>query len=256
LPSALYRIFFGFFEDHNVSLWLLKQSVRAVAGHPGYEEVLFLVDGRGSNGKGAWLAIMKAVLGIDNGYYGTLEYEKHLIGLGMSAKNVNNPGIAELAGKRFVAVNESPESCAVTLIKRLASGGDDPILATAKYKDPAVFQPQCLLAFCTNKSPDFPPKDGGFKSRCSYVNMPFEWVENPTGPGQRGIDINVKEQIARTIQSVFLFWAVHLTPGLLRPKARAIMPAPAKVQEDNADQFAAASFGSVVEHRRSWARTL
>ena len=233
--STLYRIIYGLFEDHNVALWLLRQSVRAVAGLPGYEEVLFLVDRRGSNGKGTWLAIIKAVLGIENGYYATLEYEKHFVGSGMAQKNINNPDIAALAGKRFVAVNESPESSAtgalnVTLIKRLACGGDDPLTATAKYKDPTAFQPQCLLAFCANNDPEFPARDGGFKSRVSYVNMPFEWVADPQTAGQRKIDVSIKERVVRSIQPEFLFWAVHLAPGLLRHKARVILPRPAKVQ--------------------------
>jgi hypothetical protein len=244
--SPLYRMFYSLFEDHSTAFWLLRQGVRAAAGLAGYEEVLFLVDSRGSNGKGTWLAVMKALLGVDNGYYATLEYEKHFMGNGMAQKCINNPDIAALAGKRFVAVNESPESAGggqlnTTLVKRLACGSDDPIVANAKYKDPAAFQPQCLLAFCTNHEPEFPVKDGGFRSRVGYVNMPFEWVQEPTEAGQRKIDTDIKERVARTVQPEFLFWARHLVPGLMRPKARVITPRPAKVQEDVAVQFAASA---------------
>ena len=244
--SPLYSIFYSLFEDHSTAFWLLRQSVRAVAGLAGYEEVLFLVDSRGSNGKGTWLAVLKAVLGVDNGYYATLEYEKHFVGNGMAQKCINNPDIAALAGKRFVAVNESPESAGggqlnTTLVKRLASGSDDPIVANAKYKDPGAFQPQCLLAFCTNHEPEFPVKDGGFRSRVGYVNMPFEWVQEPTEEGQRKIDPAVKEHLAKMVQPEFLFWARHLVPGLVRAKARIITPRPDKVQEDVAVQFTASA---------------
>jgi len=246
--STLYRIFYCLFEDHSTALWLLRQSVRAAAGLAGYEEVLFLVDRRGSNGKGTWLAALKAVLGVDNGYYATLDYDKHFVGSGIARQNINSPDFAALPGKRFVAVNETPEGTDgavlnTTLIKRLASW-DEPFSAMAKYKDPASFQPQCLLAFCTNSEPIFPTKDGGFRSRVSYANMPFEWVETPSGPGQRQIDIAVKERLVKTIQAEFLFWARHLVPGLLRPKARVITPRPAKVQEDVAVQFAASAAGA------------
>ena len=166
--STLYRIFYCLFEDHSMALWLLRQSVRAAAGLAGYEEVLFLVDSRSSNGKGTWLAVMKAVLGAeaDNGYYATLDYEKHFVGNGMAQKCINSPDMAALNGKRFTAVNESPESTGegklnTTIIKKIASW-DEPFSAMAKYKDPTSFFPQCLLAFCTNSQPIFPARDGGF----------------------------------------------------------------------------------------------
>ena len=83
----------------------------------------------------------------------------HFVGSGMAKQSINNPEIAALAGKRFVAVHESPENTMcqqlnTTLIKRLASGGDDPISAMAKYKDPTAFLPQCRVSFCTNSEPE------------------------------------------------------------------------------------------------------
>lgn len=143
--SPLYVVLYGLFDDHSVALWLLRQCTRAAAGLSGYAEILWCADARGSNGKGAVLALMKAVLGAENGYYGTLEYERHVVGAGMTKQSVNNPDIAALAGKRFVAVNESPDSTMgpqplnTTLIKRLASGGDDPISAMANTRTPVHF---------------------------------------------------------------------------------------------------------------------
>ena len=228
--STLYRIVYGLFEDHSVALWMMRQFVRAAAGLGGYEEILFMVDPRGTNGKGTLLNILKAILGATSGsgYYGSLEYAKHFLGTGAARMNINNPDIAALSGKRAVAVNESPHEGGAsgsshvfntTLCKSLASG-DEPILASAKYKDPMSFQPQCLLLFCTNSNPEFPANDGGFKSRVSWVNMPFEWVADPTQPGQRRIDVSIKEQVVKTLQPEFLFWAKLLAPGLLRPKCR------------------------------------
>ncbi len=86
--SPLYRFFYSLYEDHSMAFWHLRQSVRAVAGLPGFEELLFLVDSRGSNGKSTWLQLLKAILGVEGGYFATLDYEKHFIGSGMSQKNV------------------------------------------------------------------------------------------------------------------------------------------------------------------------
>ena len=246
--SPLYRFFYSLYEDHSMAFWHLRQSVRAVAGLSGFEELLFLVDSRGSNGKSTWLQLLKAILGVEGGYFATLDYEKHFIGSGMAQKNVNNPDIAALVGARIVSVNESPESSKggdrkfnTTLAKKIGSSGDDPINASAKYKDPASFQPQCTLVFCTNNEPEFPPNDGGFRSRVSYVNMPFQWVQNPKGPGERQIDPEMKERLVKTMRFEFLFWARHLVPGLVHPKGRIVTPRPAKVQEDVAVQFAASA---------------
>ena len=98
--STLYRVLYQLFEDHSMGFWLLRQSVRAVAGLGGFEELLFLVDPRGANGKGTWLALLKTVLGTStNGYYGTLEYAKHFVGYGLSRTGVNNPDIAARRGR-------------------------------------------------------------------------------------------------------------------------------------------------------------
>jgi hypothetical protein len=205
------------------------------------------------------LALLKTLLGESaGGYYGSLEYAKHFIGTGASRMSANSPDIAALVGKRLVAVNETPTESGgpggvfnTTLAKSLASG-DEPLSATAKYKDPMSFRPQCRLIFCTNSNPEFPANDGGFKSRVSYVNMPFEWVAAPTEPGQRQIDPQVKENLVKTLHGEFWFWACQLSPGLLKPKGRLITPQPEKVLADKSVQFAAglaASAGATASPR-------
>lgn len=226
---------YGLFEDHSVALWMLRHFVCAAAGLGGYEGMLFMVDPRGTNG----------------GYYASLEYAKHFMGTGASKSNINNPNIAALVGRRVVAVNETPSeghggssgTFNTTLAKSLASG-DEPLSAMAKYKDPMSYKPQCLLVFCTNCNPEVPGNDGGFKSRVSYVTMPFEWVAQPTEPGQRRIDVSIKERVVKTLQPEFFFWARLLAPGLLNPKGRLITPQPIKVLEDKEVQFTAGITGA------------
>ena len=144
--SRLYQVIYQLFEDDDVAMWLLRQSARAVAALPGFEEFIFMTDSRGSNGKGTWTALMKAALGVKNGYYGTLTFEKHFLGTGVAKAGGNDPDLAGCEGKRFVVVNEGPDmedskqKLNVSLIKRLTCGSDDPINATAKYKDPSFWQ--------------------------------------------------------------------------------------------------------------------
>jgi hypothetical protein len=244
--SPMYRIIFQLFEDHGMADWIIMLFVLGVMGTADLEELLFLADARGTNGKGTLLALLKAVLGaLSDGYYATLEYAKHFVGNGVSRMNINNPDIAALAGKRVVAVNETPDGgdaaaggCFNAALAKSLASGDEPLVASAKYKDPSTFYPQCLLIFCTNAPPVFPAKDGGLKSRISFVNMPFEWVPNPTEPGQRKIDVNIKNTVIKTLPPEFLFWARHLAPGL-KPKGRLVSPRPHKVTSDTETQFLA-----------------
>ena len=273
--SKVYNFFYCLFEDHSMATFFMRVLTCACGGLSMYEFMLFLVDPRGTNGKGTILALLKALLGdMAGGYYGQLDYTKHFVNSGVSRACLNSPDIAALVGKRVVAVNESPAEGATggvfntTLAKSLSSG-DEPLPAMAKYKDPMTFKPQCKLIFCTNTHPEFPPNDGGFKSRVSYVNMPFEWVQNPTEPGQRKMDPSVKEHLVKTMQGEFWFWACQLTPGLMNPKSRLVTPQPEKVLNDSNIQFMAGSLGTaepklspneigelfVKDHLVSWNRS-
>ena len=248
--SKQYNFFYGLFEDHSMATWITRVLICVCGGLSMYEFMLFMVDPRGTNGKGTILALLKALLGdMAGGYYGQLDYTKHFVNSGVSRACLNSPDIAALVGKRAVAVNESPAEGAsggvfnTTLAKSLSSG-DEPMPAMAKYKDPMTFKPQCRLIFCTNTHPEFPPNDGGFKSRVSYVNMPFEWVQNPTESGQRKMDPSVKEHLVKTMQGEFWFWACQLTPGMMNPRSRLVTPQPEKVLNDSQIQFMAGSLGT------------
>ena len=254
--SKLYGLFYGLTEDHNLALWLLKQCARAIAGVPGVEEVLWMSDSRGSNGKGCVLALLKHALGIKNGYYGTLTYEKHFLGTGQ-ARWGNDPDLAACEGKRVIVVNEGPDlkdsrqPLNVALIKRLTCGSDDPISSTAKYKDPSFWQPQCLLAFATNFTPSFPTEDGGVKSRLSYVYMPFSFVQNPKPDSmERKLDTSIKTDLVPKLVPELMYWAVFLVQGIMMQRSsRVLLPRPPKVVEDSDIHFLSAPSSLEAQRR-------
>ena len=150
-------------------MWMICQTTRACGALPKFEEFLWLSATTGNNGKGAWIALLMGILGAQaDDYYGKLDFETHFVGGDMAGKNVNNPDVAALEGKRFVSVNEAVPSDSkkplnVNLIKQLASL-DEPLNAMAKHKDPSMWTPQMLLAFFANKSPVFKESDGGIIS--------------------------------------------------------------------------------------------
>jgi hypothetical protein len=224
-----------------MALWLLKQMTRAAAAIP-FEEVLYMSNSAGQNGKGCFIKLMMCLLGSGgDGYFHTLEFSKHFLG---RSKSGNNPEIAELPGKRFVAVNETSEiteskEMNVELVKQLAVGGDNPVTAMAKYRDPSLFSPQLLLAFFAQDPPVLPKRDGGLRSRLSYLFMPFVFVKNPRpGTNERKLDTEVKERIGELVPEL-LFWIPLLTQGLVETvkKSRVIVPRPPKVVDDTDAQY-------------------
>ena len=212
--SPLYWFFYGLFENHDLAMWLLRQSVRTFAGMS-FEEFLFMSNSSGSNGKGTWINFLNKLLNCKpDGYFRTLEFSKHFIG---TTKSGNNPEVSECEGARACVVNESPADVGtasrtlnVELIKQLACGGDNPMTAMGKYKDPNYFVPQLLLAFFAQDAPIF-QNDGGLRSRLSYLFMPFEFVNDPKpGTNQRKLDTSVKTNVDRLVTE-FIFWAPRLT---------------------------------------------
>ncbi len=201
-----------------------------------------MTNSAGQNGKGMWIRLMMKLLGArSDNYFHTLEFSKHFVG---KCKAGNNPEIAECEGKRFVAVNETSEvsdarELNVELIKQLAVGGDNPVTAMGKYRDPTLFNPQMLLAFFAQDPPVFPKRDGGLRSRLSYLFMPFVFVKNPRpDTNERKLDTSIKENIGDIVCEL-VYWIPLLTKGLAKmvKHSRVILPRPHKVVEDTDAQY-------------------
>ena len=123
------------------------------------------------------------------------------------------------------------------LIKKLAVGGDDPMVAMGKYKDPTLFQPQMLLAFFAQAPPQFPQRDGGLRSRLSYLFMPLEFVAAPEpGTNQRALDTSIKLKVNELIPELLL-WLPLLVQGLMASRSRVVLPRPEKVCDDTDYQY-------------------
>ena len=222
----------------------MKQTARAAAAIP-FEEFIYMTNSDGQNGKGMWIKLMLKLLGqrSDN-YFHTLEFSKHFLG---KSKAGNNPEVAECEGKRFVAVNETSEvadskELNVELLKQLAVGGDNPVTAMGKYRDPTLYNPQMLLAFFAQDPPVFPKKDGGLRSRLAYLFMPLVFVKNPRpNSNERKLDTSIKENIGDIVCEL-IYWIPLLTQGLARmvKHSRVILPRPPKVVDDTDAQYISA----------------
>ena len=75
--SGVLEFFWGLFEDWDMAVWLLRQSVRALAAAPTLEEFTWMSNVSGSNGKGTWIALMKAAIG-QRGFFYTLDFSEFM----------------------------------------------------------------------------------------------------------------------------------------------------------------------------------
>jgi hypothetical protein len=104
--SPLYQFVYGLFENDDLAVWLIMQTIRALGGLA-FEEFLYMSNSKGQNGKGTWIALLMKLLGTTPAnYVQTLEFSNHFIG---TAKAGNNPEIAECEGKRVICVNETSD---------------------------------------------------------------------------------------------------------------------------------------------------
>ena len=102
--SPWYQFVYGLFENDDLAVWLIKQTVRALGGLA-FEEFLYMSNSKGQNGKGTWIALLMKLLGTGpSNYFQSLEFSKHFIG---TAKAGNNQEVAECEGKRVICVNET-----------------------------------------------------------------------------------------------------------------------------------------------------
>jgi putative DNA primase/helicase len=207
------------------------------------EEVLFILFGRGRNGKGTFLRVLLALFG-DLGL--TTEFST-LIADRNGSKGPRND-IAAMAGRRFVSAQESREGAQFdeSLIKALTGG--DLITARFLHKEFFTFRPTWKIWIATNHRPEIRGSDTGIWSRPKLIpfDVSFEGRE----------DRGLKEALLDPRElSGILNWAIegcqcYLKDGLLYPQEVTEATAQYKADSDFIARFVeeccVVGFGSVA----------
>ena len=129
------------------------------------EQVLFFLHGRGSNGKGAFIRTIEAMLG---DYARTADFSAFLEQRGERIPEA----LADLTGARFVPASEPPRD------RRFAEGmvknvtGQDTLSARFLRKDRFTFRPRFKLWLSANEKPPIHGTDEGIWRRILLI--PFE----------------------------------------------------------------------------------
>ncbi|MGG4498445.1 DNA primase family protein [Brevibacillus reuszeri] len=176
------------------------------------EQVLFLLNGTGRNGKSTLLTTVQDLLG---------DYAQQTPSDTLMSKNkagINND-IARLNGIRFVSASEKDEGKRLDepLIKQLTGG--DKITARFLFREYFEFTPQFKLFLATNHLPNIRGSDEGIWRRIRLI--PFQ-VRIPNNE----IDTKLGEKLRYELSGILL-WAIQ---GCLKWQAVGLHP-PKMVQE-------------------------
>lgn len=159
--------------------------------------------GVGRNGKSAFVQLMGKALG---DYKATVPVT--LITQKRTSIGSCSPEIAQLVGVRYAVMQEPSLGDKINegIMKELTGG--DPLQARALYQSPVTFQPQFLLACCTNNNFEILSTDDGTWRRMRIVDFLSLFCENPVEgdpvkPYQFKVDKNVEAKF-EAWKSVFM----------------------------------------------------
>ena len=166
--------------------------------------------GRGRNGKGTLLEIVKYILGP---YAFKAEAEMLLDQKSAKAPNAHNSGILALQGKRIVWTSEVDEGRRFNAAKVKELVGGDTLSGRAAYgRDHKEFRPSHLLLLLTNTKPTANSADYALWQRIHLIEFGISFVENPTGTTEKPADLKLAEKLKAEGPGV-LAWMVR---GCLR----------------------------------------
>ena len=172
--------------------YVLKTLALCLHGRKKYEK-FFVWTGSGGNGKGMIAEIVKRVLG---DYFHTVPHQ--VITKSQDKKDATCPPLAKAKGKRCVMASEpeANDKLQVGAIKEW-TGGDE-VSARDLYRSTVTFVPQFVLYLQTNTIPRLNRPDGGIERRLEVVEFPNKFVEMPTEPHHKKINIDLKDKIVKS----------------------------------------------------------
>ena len=173
------------------------------------EQVMFILNGNGRNGKSVFLDTIQPIFGF---YAKTMNVSSLMVKYGQSA----NSDIARLEGTRFVVSSEANEGARLDegLVKQLTGG--DRVVARKLYGQEFEFEPKFKIWMATNHKPLIRGTDDGIWRR--LVLIPF----NHQVPLEK-VDKSLKDKLLAESMGI-LKWAVDgcliwQSEGLTLPKS-------------------------------------
>lgn len=198
--------------------YLLKFLASCLSGQI-REEIILVCSGKTRNGKTKLKDLIALTLGpYFHSYAATLLTSKR------PAPNVATPEIMELRGKRLVIGSEPPADEKINdEVLKLLTGQE--VLTGRKLNQGLVeFEPTHKIALLCNTIPQFMnPGDQAIWKRLKVLKFPTTFVDEPTKPDEKKIDIGLKEKLKFWKQDLMLllieYYYIYLDKGLKDTKS-------------------------------------
>lgn len=182
-------------NDKELAKFLRLAVGYTLYGH-GKEQVFFILDGAGSNGKGVFLRVLYLVLG----EFAVMLPPQLITSAFSSGANSSSPALMAIQGVRLGIVTETPakKGFDTAFIKQIS--GSDPISARANYGAQTTIKPECKLWLSTNNMPEIRANDDAMWRR--IVPIPFK-AHFPKDKRDNDLETKLKEEL-----SGILNWAL------------------------------------------------
>ncbi len=199
-----------FDRDRDLIAFVQKAVGYTLTGDTG-EQVLFLLHGRGANGKTTFLELVRAMLG-DYAQQAPAE----MLMQQSRARGGATPDLARLPGARFVGAVETGEGRRIDepLVKQLTGG--DLITARPLYKNPFEFRPTHKLWLATNHLPQIAGTDDAIWRRIRLI--PFK-VTIPEHERDPQLPHRLRAELPGILNWALDGCAAFLAEGLGKPAA-------------------------------------
>ena len=250
--------------DDDVRPWLQTMFGYAATGHVS-EDLLPVLDGRGSNAKTTVLEAVASALG----EFASPAPQQLLM---RSASNEHPTLLADLFGQRLVTVEETEEGGSLNVSQMKALTGGSSIKARFIARDYFEFTPTHQLVVATNHRPAVNSVEHATWRRLRLVPFPHRYaLPDRMRPGDRPVDRGLRERLKRAPQrQAMLAWIVagavrwH-TEGLNDPDAIRAATDAWRASEDVVHRFAeerlrydpnaSIALGEMYREYESWCAT-
>lgn len=199
--KEIYKILEDIFPDKGELQYIINTLSYSLIGNNKLQE-FYLWLGSGGNGKGILRDLMQNTLG---NYFGTMEIDYLIDTRHQGHANSADPIMARLKNARLVITTEPNGGANLRCNKLKQLSGNDSVTVRHLYGESFSFVPKFKLIIQTNKQVAVDGSDGGIKRRLSFIEFPNKFVDNPTKPNERKIDINLSEKLKDNKYSLAMF---------------------------------------------------
>lgn len=224
IEAFLLEIMEGDGEMVDYLLRVLGYSLTGLTVH----HKVWIFCGRGRNGKGTLMELMKDLMGP---LATPIQTEMLLEQRFSRSSSAATPDVVDLLGKRVVWASETSEnrSFSTDVIKRLT--GADTLKGRPLQGSMMEIRPTHKMFVLANDKPMAPASDQAFWDRAVVVDFPMRYVEGePSAPNERKMDLDLPEKLAQELPGFLRL----LVEACLRWQQNGLLP-PQKVVRDIKD---------------------